>query len=705
MVMITDIDYVIEKRHVRKRDSILQLIREGEVFLSGPYHLLLRVQQYSLAMDNRYVVLRKKSVKFVRKIFLGSASAALFLFLIAPAAVAASFPWRSATLSYQAKSSPISRVLDDIFVTQYRPVVISNAVKSMPTLNGNFSHSPQAFFDYLSKAYGLIGYFDGTTMFVTTLAENQAVLQTLTRVSAQEVERVAKEFGYLDSRFLFRKVNQPSALQLSGPPAFIERINNVVSMLEAGAVDRAQDARLAFRVLPLKHAWAEDVVYNVAGREVVIRGVASSLRDLVEGFGAAPTQKQPVLAPPTKPVTPVRRPVSLFEGLLSSDIEHEFAAPKQPLAADLPLTERGQAVGARIVGDTRMNAVVVMAPLEMLGMLEDVVRELDVEPELIQIEATIMDVQGDVLKEIGFDWKLAGSRYRIGSSTSGRGIGDSRDGLDAYGAARGNGSNFSIFGGSEATNFLARITALQTTGKANILSRPKLATLNGIEAVLSNQKVFYPQVRGERVSQLYQIDVGLLMRVIPMVVKRENGRSDIRLRIFIEDGNIGNIDVDKIPLTNRSNISTQAIVQDGQSLLIGGYVTDIDDNSEAKVPLLGDIPGLGALFRYRKNKLERQERLFLITPRLLRGAEIEAQVAAATAMNPMLAPTASVDMPIAVNSIAKQTARGIENSSQLAVITAVPPISADVASPAAQGIQHLCQFLKSCGNVERKGQR
>jgi type III secretion protein C len=705
MTIIAGIDCVVEKRLVHKQNCISQLVGGGDVFFAALYCRLLCVWQYSLAMSGGLVMSCKKSAKSAPKFFFVSAPAALCLFLIAPAAVAASFPWRSATLSYQAKSATISRVLDDIFVTQYRPVVISNAVKSMPTLNGNFSHSPQAFFDYLSKAYGLIGYFDGTTMFVTTLAENQAVLQALTRVSAQEVERVAKEFGYLDNRFLFRKVNQPPALQLSGPPAFIERINNVVSMLEAGAVDRAQDTRMAFRVLPLKHAWAEDVVYNVAGREVVIRGVANSLRDLVGSFGAMPAPKQSALAPPVKPVASVRRPVSLFDGLLSSDAEHEPATPKQPLATDLPLTDRGPAAVARIVGDTRMNAIVMMAPLEMLGMLEDVVRELDVEPELIQIEATIMDVQGDVLKEIGFDWKLAGSRYRIGSSTSGHGIGDSRDGLDTYGAARGNGPNFSIFGGAEATNFLARITALQTTGKANILSRPKLATLNGIEAVLSNQKVFYPQVRGERVSQLYQVDVGLLMRVVPMVVKREDGRSDIRLRIFIEDGNIANIDENKIPLTNKSNISTQAIVQDGQSLLIGGYVTDIDDNSEAKVPLLGDIPGLGALFRYRKNKLERQERLFLITPKLLRGAEIDAQVAAATAMNPMLAPVASMTMPVIANSVATQVIRSVEKSSPLAVITTAPPISADVATPTTHGIQHLCNFLKSCSNVQRKGQR
>ncbi|MFF4104364.1 hypothetical protein [Streptomyces sp. NPDC001903] len=62
--------------------------------------------------------------------------------------------------------------------------------------------------------------------------------------------------------------------------------------------------------------------------------------------------------------------------------------------------------GQHLTASTRMNAVARMAPVEMLSMLEDVIHELDVEPELIQIEATVMDVQNGLLKELGFDWSL-----------------------------------------------------------------------------------------------------------------------------------------------------------------------------------------------------------------------------------------------------------------------------------------------------------
>lgn len=593
-------------------------------------------------------------------------------------AQAATFPWRAATFSYNAKSTALARVLEEIFVTQYRPVEISDGVKALPSVSGDFARTPQAVFENLSQAYGLVSYFDGTTMFVTTLAENRTVLQVLTRVSASEVERAAQEFGYVDSRFVFRRVNSPPALQLSGPPAYVERISDVISVLEAGAVERLQDTRMAFRVIPLKHATAEDVTYNVAGRDILIRGVARSLRELVGGMGGLDgiELQKSGLEPPSKPTSTTRRPSSLLDSILPGDADLDQTEQKKPIAGRTKIsgqhesrTGRSPAVSARIVGDSRMNAVVMMAPVEMLAMLEEVVRELDVEPELIQIEATVMDVQGDVLKELGFDWSLTGSRFQIASTTSGRGIGQTLDGD----RVRGSGGNFSIFGGSAASNFLSRITALQTTGKTNIVSRPKLATLNGIEAILGNQQVFYPNVRGERTAQLYQVDVGLMMRVVPVVVRRAGGKADIRLRVFIEDGSIDNIGGgDTVTQTSKSSISTQAIMQDGESLLIGGYVKDSDGNSEAKVPLLGDIPGVGALFRYRKNNANRQERLFLITPKLLRGAEIEAGAASAS-------DELGVASTVSLDSVPAMNRGGVAPKSALP--SAVTPQPSSVVTP------------------------
>ncbi|WP_244911094.1 type III secretion system outer membrane ring subunit SctC [Burkholderia humptydooensis] len=546
-------------------------------------------------------------------------------------AAAASFPWKDAVFSYQAKSTALSRMLEDIFVTQQRPVQISETVKDLAPVSGDFRQAPRQIFNDLAQSYGLVGYFDGTAMHVTALAENRTVLRPLTKVSADDVRRAALEFGYLDSRFRFNAMSAPSAVQLNGPPAYIERVSDLIALMEANATRQADGTQTDFRVIPLKNAWAEDVTYHVGGQTTVVRGVANTLRRLVDGLDGLDGEvaRDPFAATPGLPASPERRPRSALSALFdqtSPDGDRQEARPPLPepevatdraSGADLRLSRRPGA-SIRIVGDSRTNAVIVMAPVAILPKLEAVVRDLDVEPELVQIEAAIIDVQDGALKEIGFDWALQASRFRIASTTSGASIG--RDLPDAQGT-RGSGPNFSIFGGSGALNFLSRIHALQTQGKASILSRPKLATLNGNEAVLTNQQVFYPRVSSERAAQLYQIDVGLQMRVVPAVVRKSDGAADVRLQVFIEDGMLSSRRVDELPVTSRSTITTQAIVRDGESLLIGGYVRDANDGREAKVPLLGDIPLLGALFRFRSTQVDRQERLFLITPKLLGASD------------------------------------------------------------------------------------
>ncbi|HDR9511846.1 EscC/YscC/HrcC family type III secretion system outer membrane ring protein [Burkholderia cepacia] len=551
---------------------------------------------------------------------------------LSPVVRAATFSWKDASFSYQANATALSRVLEDVFITQQRPIDISNVVRELAPVSGDFKEAPRQLFNDLLRSYGLVDYFDGTTMYVSALSESKSVLRTLSNIEARDVERAARQLGYWDRRFGFNSIGVSRSLKLSGPPAYIERISDVIANLEANAKKSADvsSARMQVHVIPLKHAWAEDVTYNIGGRTTVIRGVANSLRQLVDGVSgpdnAVAVSSGTGFDTPGFPIAPDRRSVSALGALLGSRTDDGVKREvKSPLPDSMSNWNRssggdvqlGQRPGAyvRVVGDSRMNAVVIMAPADMLSTLENVVHELDVEPELVQIEAAIIDVQDGALKEIGFDWRLQGSRFDVRSTMSGANAGQN---FDNSTLTRGYGPNLAIYAGSAALNFLSRIDALQTQSKASVLSRPKLATLNGSEAVLTNQEVLYPQIRGDRVAQLYQIDVGLKMRVVPVVVRRGGGGADIRLQIEIEDGSISSSrEVGGIPVTNKSAITTQALVRNGESLLIGGYVRDTSDSGEAKVPLLGDIPLLGSLFRFRSANPRRMERLFLITPKLL----------------------------------------------------------------------------------------
>ena len=100
-----------------------------------------------------------------------------------------------------------------------------------------------------------------------------------------------------------------------------------------------------------------------------------------------------------------------------------------------------------------------------------------------------------------------------------------------------------------------------------------------------------------------------------------DAEKNIRLNIQIDDGAFNtSLTVDGIPNVNNHSIVTQAVVRNGESLLIGGYQYDRNETTVSKVPMLGDVPYLGALFRNKKATHERLERLILITPHIRRLA-------------------------------------------------------------------------------------
>jgi type III secretion protein C len=127
-------------------------------------------------------------------------------------------------------------------------------------------------------------------------------------------------------------------------------------------------------------------------------------------------------------------------------------------------------------------------------------------------------------------------------------------------------------------------------------------------------------VAGNLDARLYQVEAGTLLQVTPQVITGP-GASQIKLSIYIEDGNFESQTVDQVPVVKRTEIRTEAQVTEGESLLIGGITIETQANDQAGVPGLSKAPLFGGLFRWSSHRSTRTERLFLITPRIVRDAE------------------------------------------------------------------------------------
>ena len=265
------------------------------------------------------------------------------------------------------------------------------------------------------------------------------------------------------------------------------------------------------------------------------------------------------------------------------------------------------------------------------------------EPQSLEIEATIIDLNTDRLRELGINW-----RYTKGRGSLLFGKGDSSDLLLAPTTPAGaitpigvGGFVSAVLGG--ANEFIARINALELQGAAKVVSSPQVLTLSNVEAVFDNSSTFFVRVAGRDDVDLFNVSAGTTLRVTPHVFK-DNNQVRIKMLVSIEDGALSSRTVDTLPVINRSAINTQALIFEGESLLVGGITRESNNDDATKVPFLGDLPVVGGLFRNTSSNKSRVERLFLIQPRLAGGR----RVASAGAVPPASADPASIPPPQAL---------------------------------------------------------
>ncbi len=548
-------------------------------------------------------------------------------------AVAAPIPFGDKPITLTAREQPIAAFLQDLFGQVDLPVSVSPSVRGQ--VSGSFTGTPEKVLRDVSRSFGLVTYFDGAVVHVYAAGDIATRTLPVTPQVGERVQRAVHEARLTDARNTLR-VTRDGSLMANGTKRFIEQVEE---LYRAAQVASAVQPPLGFKVFYLRYAWAQDVSVSFSGRQVVVPGVASILRSLVTSAGrqtlALASEQQ------LRPTQPKLRGQGLARigadagklGTLGAD-DGRGAAGANAVAdallaayatgggaggAGLPsVVSLGDANAVRIEADTRLNAVIVRDAPERLAQYEQLVAALDVEPQSLEIEATIIDVNTDRMRELGVDWRWSNDRRTgmVGNPAkppSGRG---------AFISA--------ILGDHDS--FIARIAALQTEGAARIVSSPQVLTLSNVEAVFDNSQTFYVRVAGREEVDLFNVSAGTNLRVTPHVFK-DNGQVRIKLLVNIEDGSITARSVDNLPVVERSAVNTQALIQEGQGLLIGGLVRESSGSSVDKVPVLGDIPVLGALFQTRNDNKGRIERLFLITPRLASMGQSGAAAAAVKALN------------------------------------------------------------------------
>lgn len=530
-----------------------------------------------------------------------------------------------------ARDQPIAAFLRDLFGQANRSLVLSP--KLTGTISGSFSGPVDRVFRDVSRAFALTGYFDGTAVYV--YPSSDVVTQNLP-LSQWRAERVARAAARLRDPQNNVRTGRGN-LVVTGTPRFVEQVSEL-ARTAAGAVEdpegggrtalapppEARPTPLEFRVFYLRYARAEDTTITSGGREVRVPGVATILRSLVgdnrplAGGGGYGTR---VIRQSSQRVGGTGL-ASIAPDSSQSPILGLPAVGTETVETLAPAAAAMSPDAVRIEVNPFMNAVIVRDLPERMRSYEGLIAAIDVEPQLIEVEATIIDINTDKLRRLGINWRLSTGGF---NALLGNGDVDSDTRLlPRFDLSRRNNANnitpsadgfaLSTIIGS-GRQFISRINALESRGAARVISRPQVITLSNLEAVFDRTRTFYVRVAGRQNVDLFNVTAGTTLRVSPHVF-RDKDQTRIRMVVQIEDGNITAGEVDDIPVVERSGVSTQAMILEGESLLLGGMTVDSTIDNVDKLPLLGDIPVIGNLFKTRIRQRGRTERLFLITPRL-----------------------------------------------------------------------------------------
>jgi general secretion pathway protein D len=532
--------------------------------------------------------------------------------------------------SSAAQQPPVSGEAGNVFATEIFELNSIDAAAAAEVLRpligpqGVIQATPQGnilviadYTDNLRRIRALITRIDldQTAIRAVTLRNSSAA--EIIDVVNQLLAPPGQEGAARSSRLSMAPVESSNSIVLRGEPLLLEQVVAIIADLDERAA-RTDDVR----VVRLQHANAQTLL--------------PVLQQLV---GQTPT------------------PTAAAEGEAP---EAEAAPPAQPIAAS-PTGRR-----ANIALFQSANALIINADPETQRVLGDVIRQLDVRREQVLVEAIVVEVSDDTAKRLGVQFLLAGNddsnvpffatTYSnaapnllaiTGAIAGEETLEEDSDTLAALrdlavaSLLRANGALFGFGGESNDALFGLIVNAVKNDAASNLLSTPSVLTLDNEEAtLLVGQEV--PITTGEVLSAdntnpfrtIQREDVGIQLEVKPQI--NAGGAITLLLRQEVSSiagplgPNIGEV------VLNKREITTTVLVDDGDIVVLGGLLDQNDLLDVEKVPGLGDIPILGALFRSTAVERHKRNLMVFIRPTIVRNA-LDAQAITAPRFNYMRA--------------------------------------------------------------------
>ncbi|HZR47584.1 MAG TPA: secretin N-terminal domain-containing protein [Candidatus Manganitrophaceae bacterium] len=274
----------------------------------------------------------------------------------------------------------------------------------------------------------------------------------------------------------------------------------------------------------------------------------------------------------------------------------------------------------QVLADKATNSLIITATNEDYEIIKKVIESLDRKRRQVFVEAVVLEMAADKLKELGTDLgAVFGYTTNDGSVAAIGGFNQNPN--DLIDLARVPGVQVGT------VNIRALLRALQSSSDVNILSTPQILTSDNQKAeIVVAQNIPFPGAQSQTVGGNVQTtierkDVGIILRLTPNVLENDLVRLDVYQEIssvLDTAQSVGTVVLG--PTTNKRSANTSVIVHDAQTVVIGGLIRDNVVVTARQIPLLGDIPLFGWLFKFQSKRFEKTNLVIFLTPHIVKDA-------------------------------------------------------------------------------------
>jgi len=273
-----------------------------------------------------------------------------------------------------------------------------------------------------------------------------------------------------------------------------------------------------------------------------------------------------------------------------------------------------------VTSNKELNAIIINSSASSILELVELIKQIDIERRQVFVKVQIYEISQNAIDNMGIKWGLAGGYAdNVGIATTSVNMGGSSFVLPDVLS-----SSISLDSVNKGLAVGAVIDLIKGNGGVNTLSEPNLLCLNNIKSTLyvgKTQSILSSSATGDNANDITRNnytreDIGLKLEITPQIA--DKNKVVLKVKSKIEDiDSTSNVDR---PTTTKREIDTTTIVQNGESVIIGGMLRDYSNNTKSKVPLLGDIPFLGALFRSESNVKDKISLVIIMTPYIVNNS-------------------------------------------------------------------------------------